>query len=145
MFQFTKVDCPIFALPDTDPAFSVFSQEDIEGGHGMRMCLTSLIPLPLSSFRTFGHDQTQLPFLTSDDILPFGLLGLIRSNHDLLPFKPNHVHVGRELIFVELHLGYFSKFQPSLICGQLNLMTESITIISNTRIRIMPFTICILF
>jgi hypothetical protein len=84
-------------------------------------------------------------FFSYDDLLAFGQLGLRRMNQDLLPIKLDHVHVRRELVFVELHLGTFCKFQSSFVCGRLNLSTENIAIVSSMRIRIMSFIISMLF
>jgi hypothetical protein len=61
------------------------------------------------------------------------------------PIELDHVHLRWERVFVELHLGSFCKFQSSFVYGRLNLSTENITIISSIGIRIMPFTIHMLF
>jgi hypothetical protein len=83
---------------------------------------------------------------------PFGLFGLIIFSDRSSPMKTSlplveleHVNVCWERVFVELHLRTFCKFQSSFVYGRLNLSMENIAIISSMRIRIMPFTICMLF
>jgi hypothetical protein len=67
------------------------------------------------------------------------------AEQDLFPIELNHVYVCQERVLVELHMGTFCKFRLSFIYGIDNLSTENIAIISNMRIRIMPFAICMLF
>jgi hypothetical protein len=131
--------------PDTGPAFLVFSHKNVEGGLWALLRLAPLILLPLATFQTFWLDHLRWPLLSYDNILALGQLGLRWSNQDLLPIELDHVHVRQEQVFVELHLGTFCKFQPSFVYGRLNLSTENIAIISSMRIRITPFTICMLF
>jgi hypothetical protein len=132
-------------LTYTGHAFPVLSHEDVESGLWARMWLGPLIFLPLSIFWTFGFHHPCLPFLSYGNLIPFSRLGLRWSNHDLLPFELDHVHICQERVFVELHLGTFNKFQSSFIYGSLNLMTKNITLISSMTVRIMPFTTCMLF
>jgi hypothetical protein len=107
--------------------------------------LVSLILLPLAILQTFGFNHPRLPFLSYDNLLSFGRLGLRWLKHDLLPLELDHVHVCQERVFIELHLGTLSKFQSPFVYGRLNSLTENITIINSMRIRIMSFTICMLF
>jgi hypothetical protein len=51
------------------------------------------------------------------DLIILSRLGLRWSNQDLLPLELDRVHVNLEQIFVELHLGIFSKFQSSFVYG----------------------------
>jgi hypothetical protein len=101
--------------------------------------------LSLAVLQTFWLDHPRRSFLSYDNLLALGRLGLKWPNPDLLPLELNHVHVCQEQVLIELHLGTFCKFQWSFICGRLNLSTENIAIISSKRIRIVPFTICKLF
>jgi hypothetical protein len=104
-----------------------------------------LILLPLALLRTFWLDHPWRPFFSYDDLLSLGCLGLRWLNQDLLPLDLDYVHIRREWVLVELHLGTFCKFQSSFIYGRLNLLTENIAIVSSMRIRIMPFVIHKLF
>jgi hypothetical protein len=91
-----KPDGLVFALPDTGHAFPIFSQEDAESGLWARLWHAALIFLPLTIFWTFGIDQPWLPFLSYDNLFHFGRLVLRWLNHDLLPFKLDHVYIHRE-------------------------------------------------
>jgi hypothetical protein len=104
-----------------------------------------LILLLSAILRNFCLDHPWRSFFSYDDLLSLGCLGLRWSNQDLLPLKLNHVHICREWVLVEHHLGTFCKFQSSFVCGRLNLSTENITIVNSMRIRIMLFAICMLF
>jgi hypothetical protein len=112
-----KPDGPVFALTYIGHAFPVLSHEDVESGLWARLWLGPLIFLPLSIFWTFGFHHPRLPFLSYGNLIPFSRLGLRWSNHDLLPFELDHVHICQERVFVELHLGTFNKFQSSFIYG----------------------------
>jgi hypothetical protein len=107
--------------------------------------LAPFILLSLAIFRTFWLDHPRWPLFSYDDLVAFGSLRLRWLNQDILSVKLDHVHVRRELVFVELHLGTFYKFQSSFVYGRLNLSMEDIAIINSTRIRIMSFTIRMLF
>jgi hypothetical protein len=110
-------------------------------------CRCSLFPsffCHRPSFRLFWLDHPRRPLLSYDSLLALGRLSPRWSDHDLLPIKLDHVHVRRERVFIELHLGTLCKFQSSFIYSRLNLSTESIAIISSMRIRIMPFIISML-
>jgi hypothetical protein len=107
--------------------------------------LAPLILLPLAILRTFRLDHPRRPFFSYHDLLSLGRLGLRWPNHNLLPLMLNNVHIHHEQVLVELHLGTLYKFQSSFIYGGLNLSIEDIAIVSSLRIRIMPFTICMLF
>jgi hypothetical protein len=80
-----------------------------------------------------------------DNLFALGGLGLRWPNQDLLPIELDRVHVSREQIFVELHLGTLRKLQSSFIFDRLNMLTENIAIISSIRIGIMSFIIYMLF
>jgi hypothetical protein len=85
------------------------------------------------------------PLFSYDDLLALGRLGLRWPTQDLVPIELDHVHVHQEWVLIELHLGTFYKCQSSFIYDRLNLWMENIVIISCMRIRIMPFTIRMLF
>jgi hypothetical protein len=112
---------------------------------GRRCGLAPLILLPLAILRTFRLDHPRRPFFSYDNLLFSGRLGLRWPNQNLLPFELDRVHICRERVLVELHLGTLYKFQSSFVYGRLNLSVEDIAIVSSIRIRIMPFTICMLF
>jgi hypothetical protein len=131
--------------PDAAPAFHVLGQEDVEGGLWAMLRLALLVLLSLTILRIFWLDHPQRPFFSYDNILSLGHLGLRWPNKNLLPLELDHVHIHHERVLVELHLGTFCKFQSSFIYGRLNLLTENIAIVSSMRIRIMSFTICMLF
>jgi hypothetical protein len=131
--------------PDASLAFLVFNHENVEGGLWALLRLSPLILLPLTTFRTFWLDHLWWPLFFYDDILALGRLGLRWLNQELLPIELDHVHIRREWVFVELYLGTFYKFQSSFVYGRLNMSMKNIAIISSMRIRIMPFTICMLF
>jgi hypothetical protein len=133
--------------PDTGPAFLVFGQEDVEGCLSFRQhCwLASLILLSLAIIQTFRLDHPQWSFFSYDNLLSLGHLSLRWSKQNLLPLELDHVHIHREQVLVELHLGTLCKFQLSFIYSQLNLSTKDIAIISSMRIRIMSFIICMSF
>jgi hypothetical protein len=131
--------------PDVNPAFLVLGREDIEGDLWAFLWLAPLILPPLAIFRAFWFDHPRWPFFPYDNTFALGRLGLRWPNQDLLPMELDHVHVHWERVLVELHLGIFCKFESSFIYGRLNLPMENIAIISSMIIRIMPFTICILF
>jgi hypothetical protein len=96
-------------------------------------------------FRLFLLDHPRWPLFSYDDVLTLGRLNLRRPNQDLLPIELDHVHVCWEWVLVELHLGTFYKFQSTFVYGRLNPLIENIAIISSMRIRIIPFTIRMLF
>jgi hypothetical protein len=127
--------------PDGSHAFLVLGHEDVEGGLQAPLRLAPFVLLPLAILRGFELDHPWWPLFSYDDLLALGRLGLRWLNQDLLPFDLDHVHIRREWVVIELHLGTFCKFQSSFIYGQLNSLTENIAIISSLRIRIMPFTI----
>jgi hypothetical protein len=131
--------------PYTGPAFLVVGHEDIEGGLWVFLRLAPLILLPLAIFQAFRFDHPRWPFFPYDNLITLGQLSLRWLNHDLFPIELYYVHVHREWFLVEFHLGAFCKFQLSFIYSRLNLLTENIAIISRMRIRIMPFTIRMLF
>jgi hypothetical protein len=143
--RFSIPDGLIFVTPNVDPAFLVLGHEDIEGGLGAPLWRGPLVFLPLAVFQTFQLNHPQWSFFSYDDFLALGRVGLRWLNQDLLPIKLDHIHICREWVLVELHLGTFCKFQSSFVFGWLNLSTENIAIISSIRIRIMPFTIRMLF
>jgi hypothetical protein len=145
MVWFEKPDDPIFMTPDASLAISVFNQEDVEGESWTRSWLAYLILFPLANFWIFGPDHPWFSLFSYDNLFALGQLSLRWLNQDLLPIELDRVHVSREQIFVELHLGTLRKLQSSFIYGQLNPSTENIAIISSMRIVIMPFTICMLF
>jgi hypothetical protein len=80
-----------------------------------------------------------------DNLFALGGLGLRWPNQDLLPIELDRVHVSREQIFIELHLGTLRKLQSSFIFDRLNMLTENIAIISSIRKGIMSFIIYMLF
>jgi hypothetical protein len=131
--------------PDASLSFLVFSHENVEGGLWALLRLSPLILLPLTTFQTFWFDHLRWPLFSYDDILALGRLGLRWLNQELLLIELDHVHIHREWVFVKLHLGTFYKFQSSFVYGRLNMSMKNIVIISSMRIRIMPFTICMLF
>jgi hypothetical protein len=132
-------------LPDVGPSFLLLGHEDAEGDLWVPLLLAPLVLPPLTILLTFWLDYPRWPLLSYDDLLAFSRFSLGWLNQDLLPIKLDHVHIHRECVLVELHLGAFYKFQPSFVYGRLNLSTKNITIISCMRIRIMPFTISMLF
>jgi hypothetical protein len=105
-----KPDGPVFVTPDPRLAISVFSHEDVEGDFWMRSWLASLILLPSANFWIFGPDHPRLSLFSYDYLLALDRLSLRWPNQDLLPLELDYVHVNLERIFVELHLGIFSKF-----------------------------------
>jgi hypothetical protein len=122
--------------PDVGPAVYVFSNEDVEGGFRMRLRLASLVLLPSANFWILGSNHPRLSIFSYDNLFAFGRLSLR---------WPNRVHVSRKQVFVDIHLGTFCKFQSSFIYDRLNLSMENIAIVSSMRIRIMSFTISMLF
>jgi hypothetical protein len=139
------LDGPIVAPPDANPTFLVLHQEDVEGGLWATLWLAPLILLPLAILQTFRLDHPQWSFFPYDNLLSLGRLGLRWPNQNLLSLELDDVHIHREWVRVELHLGTLYKFQSSFVYGRLNLSTKDIAIVSSMRIRTMPFTICILF
>jgi hypothetical protein len=131
--------------PDAGLAFLVLGDEDVEGGLWAPLRLAPFILLPMVVLRAFRFDHSRWPLFSYDDLFTLGRLGLRWPNQDLLPVELNHVHVRWEWVFVELHLSFFCKFQSSFIYARLNMSTENIAVISSMRIRIMPFTIRMLF
>jgi hypothetical protein len=113
--------------PDPGLAISVFSHEDVEGDFWTRSWLASLILLPSTNFWIFGPDHPRLSLFSYDNLLALDRLGLRWPNQDLLPLELDRVHVNLERIFVELHLGTFSKFQSSFIYDRLNLIISRIS------------------
>jgi hypothetical protein len=109
------------------------------------LCLVPFILLSLAILRTFSLDYPRRPFFSYDNLLSLGHLDLRWLNQNLLPLELDHVHIHQEWIIVELHLRILYKFQSSFVYARLNLLTEDIAIVSSTRIRIMPFIICMLF
>jgi hypothetical protein len=95
--------------------------------------LAPLILLPFSILQIFWLDHPQRPFFSYYDILSLGRLSLRWLNQDLLSLELDHVHICREWVLVELHMGTFYKFQSSFVYGRLNLSTENIAIISSMR------------
>jgi hypothetical protein len=130
--------------PDVGLAFLILGQEDVEGGLWATLRLAPLILLPLAILQTFRHDHPWRLLLSYDNLLSLGQLGMRWPNQNLLPLELNHIHIYREWVFVELYLGTLYKFQSSFVYSLLNLSTENIAVISSIRIRIMPFTICML-
>jgi hypothetical protein len=104
-----------------------------------------LILLPLVILRTFRLDHPRRSFFSYDNLLSLRHLGLRWLNQNLLPLELDHVHIHQERVIVELHLWTLCKFQSSFVYGRLNLSTEDIAIVSSMRIRIIAFTICMLF
>jgi hypothetical protein len=130
---------------DVGSAFLVLGHEDVEAGLRVPLRLAPLILLSLVILRTFWLNHPRWPLFSYDDFHALGRLGLRWSNQDLLPIELDHVHVHRERVLVQLHLGTFYKFQSSFVYGRLNLSIENIAIVSSMRIRIMLFTIGMLF
>jgi hypothetical protein len=130
--------------PDTGPTIFVLGHEDVEGGLWTELLLASIILLPMAIVQTFWFNHPQWPLFSYDDLLEIGHLGLRWPNQELLSIELDHVHIRQERFLVELHLGTFYKFQSTFVYGQLNLSMENVAIITSMRIRIMPFTICIL-
>jgi hypothetical protein len=114
--RFGVPDGPVFVTLDVGPAFFVFDHEDVEGGLGASLRLAPLILLPLAVLWTFWLDHLQWPFLSYDNLLALGGLGLRWLNQDL-PIELDHVHVCRKQVLVELHLVTFCKFQSSFVYG----------------------------
>jgi hypothetical protein len=135
----------VFTPPNAVPAFLVLGHEDIKGGLWAALQLAPLILLSLAILRTFRLDYPWWLFFSYDDLLSLGRLSLRWPNQDLLPLELDHVHICRERVLVELHLGTFCKFQSSFVHGRLNVSTENIAIVSSMRIRIMSFAIRVLF
>jgi hypothetical protein len=108
--------------PNVILAVFVFSHEDVKCGFWTRSWPASLVLLPSTNFWIFGLDHPRLSLLSYDDLLALGRLSLRSLNQDLLPLKLDRVHVNLRRIFIELHLGIFSKFQSSFIYGRLNLI-----------------------
>jgi hypothetical protein len=79
----------------------------------MRSWFASLVLLPSTDFHIFWPDHPGLSLFSYDNLFTFGRLSLRWLNQDLLSIEVDHVHFIREQIFVELHLGTFSKFQSS--------------------------------
>jgi hypothetical protein len=131
--------------PDVGSGFLVLGHEHVEGGLWGSLRFAPFILFPLTILQTFRFDHPRWSFFSFDDLFTLAQLGLRWLNQDLLPTDLDHVHVHREWVLVELHLGTFCKFQLSCIYGRLNLSTENIAIISSMRIRIVPFTIRMLF
>jgi hypothetical protein len=77
--------------------------------------LGPLVLLTLAILQTFRLDHPRWSFFSYDYLFTLGRLGLRWPNQDLLPIELNHVHVRREWVFVELHLGTFCEFQSSFI------------------------------
>jgi hypothetical protein len=71
-----KPDGPIFTLPDTGPTFLILSHEDVKGGLWSLLWLAPLVLVPLAILRTFGLNHPWLPFLSYDNLLSFGRLGM---------------------------------------------------------------------
>jgi hypothetical protein len=82
--------------PDAGHAFLVFDHEDVEDGLGVSLRLAPLIFLPLAVILTFWLDHPRWSFLSCDNLLALGRLGLKWPNQDLLPIELDHVHVYRE-------------------------------------------------
>jgi hypothetical protein len=143
--RFGKPDDLVFVTPEAGLAIYVFSHEDVEGDFWMRSWLASLVLLPSANSWIFGHDHLRSSLLSYDDLFALGRLSLRWLNQDLLPIELDRIHVNREQVFIELHLGTLCKLQLSFVYGQLNQLTENIAIVSSMRIGIMSFTICILF
>jgi hypothetical protein len=144
-YRFGISDGPIFVTPDAGPTFPVLGHEDVEGGLWALLWLAPLILLSLAIIQTFWLNHPRRPLFSYDNLIALGRLGLCRPNQDLLPIELDHVHIHLEHLLVELHLGTFYKFQLSFIYGRLNLSMENIAIVSSMRIRIMSFTIRMLF
>jgi hypothetical protein len=145
MVRFEKSDGSIFTTPNAGLVISIFSHEDVECYFWIRLCLASLVLLPSTNFWIFEPDHPRLSLLSYDNLFALGRLGLRWPNQDLLLIELDRMHVSREWIFVELHLGALHKLQSFFVYGQLNLSMENIAIISSMRVGIMPFTICVLF
>jgi hypothetical protein len=143
--RFGILDDPVFVTPDANPTFLVLGHEDVEGGLWASLQLAPLVLLSLAILQTFWLNHPRWSLFSYDDLLALGRLGLRWLNQDLLPIELDHVHVCRECVLVELHLGTFYKFHSSFIYGRLNLSMKNIAIISSMRIRIMLFTIRMLF
>jgi hypothetical protein len=139
------LDGSVFALPNVGGVFLVLGHEDIDGGIQALLWLAPLILLPLAILRTLWLDHPWRPFFSYDDLLAFGQFGLRWSNQDLLRIELDQVHIHREWVLVELYLGAFCKFQSSFVYGRLNLPMKNIVIISSMAIRIISFTISMLF
>jgi hypothetical protein len=107
----------VFLTLDVAPAILVLGHEDVDGGLGASLWLAPLIFLSLAVLQTFWLDHPRRSFLSYDNLLALGRLGLKWPNPDLLPLELNHVHVCQEQVLIELHLGTFCKFQWSFICG----------------------------
>jgi hypothetical protein len=131
--------------PDAGPVIFVLGHEDIEGGFGAALWLAPLILLSLVILQTSWLNHPRRSFLSYDNLLALGRLSLRWPYQDLLSIELDHVHIHREQVLVKLHLGTFYKFQSSFIYGWLNLSTKNIVIVSTMRIRIMSFTISMLF
>jgi hypothetical protein len=144
MVRLEKSNGLVFATPDVGPTISVLSHEDVEGGFQTRMWLASLILLPSANFWIFELDHPRLSLFSYDNLFAFSRFGMRWPKQDL-PIELNRVHVSQERVFIELYLGTLYKLQSSCIYGRLNLLTKNIAIVSTMRIRIMPFTICMLF
>jgi hypothetical protein len=140
-----KPDGPVFMTLDASLAISVFNHEDVEGDFWTRLWLTFLILLPSANFWIFGSDHPQLSLISYDDLFALSRLSLRWLNQDLLLNELDRIHVSREQIFVELHLGTLHKLQSSFVYDRLNLLMKNIAIISSMRIGIMSFIIFMLF
>jgi hypothetical protein len=121
----------------------------------LMLALPSLYLAMRMSKVSLGHRCGLLPsiFCHWPSFRLFGLIILAGHSSPMTTSLPlvdlsielDHVHVCWQRVLVELHLGIFYKFQSSIVYGQLNLSTKNIAIISSMRIRIMSFTICMLF
>jgi hypothetical protein len=145
LWSFSILDGPVFTPPDAGPAYIVLGHEYVECVLWASLRLAPLVHLPSAVLWTFQLDHPWWPFFSYDDPFTLVRLSLRWPNQDLLPLELDHVLVYQERVLVELHLGTFCKFQLSFIYGRLNLSTESIAIISSMRIKIMSFTIHMLF
>jgi hypothetical protein len=105
--RFDISDGSVFTPPDAGLAFLVLGDEDVEGGLWAPLRLAPFILLPMVVLRVFRFDHSRWPLFSYDDLFALGRLGLRWPNQDLLPVELNHVHVRREWVFVELHLGFF--------------------------------------
>jgi hypothetical protein len=93
--------------PDAGPTFLVLGQEDVECALLGDVAACPLILFPLAMLWTFRLDYSRRSFFSYDNLLSLGHLGLRWLNQDLLPLELNHVHIHRERVLVELHLGTF--------------------------------------
>jgi hypothetical protein len=100
---------------DAGTAVLVLVHEDVKGDFGASLWLSPLILLQLVVLQTFWLNHPRRPFLSYDNLLALGRLGLRWPNQDLLSIELNHVHIHWGRVIVELHLGTFYKFQSSFV------------------------------